>query len=82
MATVSQPLPNAMFRVELENKAPGAGALSGRCQEFHPHSAGDRSLVGGGGSFRRYDRTARIVYRYKYCNCHFQVPADTKLLSE
>ena len=36
MATVIEPLPNAMFRVELENKHQVLAHVSKDAQEFHP----------------------------------------------
>jgi len=41
MATVIEPLPNAMFRVELENKHRVLAHVSGKMRkEFHPDSRG------------------------------------------
>ena len=49
MATVIEPLPNAMFRVELENKHQVLAHISGKdAQEFYSHSVGRPR---GGGAF-------------------------------
>ena len=54
MATVIEPLPNAMFRVELEKQAPGAGACFRQDEEeLHPDIGGGQ---GRGGAFAvRFD---------------------------
>ena len=46
-ATVIEPLPHAMFRVELDEQAPGPGAhRRATRQELHPASwSGDKVLV-------------------------------------
>src|ERR1700688_434321 len=48
MATVIEPLPNAMFKVELENKHQVLAHISGKMQEFHPHP---RRRQSGRGAF-------------------------------
>ena len=62
-ATVLQPLPNAMVRVELENKHKVLAHISGRMRKnFIRILPGDRVLV----ELSPYDLTrGRIVYRYK-----------------
>jgi translation initiation factor IF-1 len=63
MATVIEPLPNAMFRVELENKHRVLAHISGKMRKnFIRILAGDRVAV----ELSPYDLTrGRIVYRYK-----------------
>jgi translation initiation factor IF-1 len=63
MATVVEPLPNAMFRVELENKHQVLAHISGKMRKnFIRILAGDRVAV----ELSPYDLTrGRIVYRYK-----------------
>jgi translation initiation factor IF-1 len=63
MATVLEPLPNAMFRVELENKHQVLAHVSGRMRKnFIRILAGDKVAV----ELSPYDLTrGRIVYRYK-----------------
>ena len=63
MATVVEPLPNAMFRVELENKHQVLAHVSGRMRKnFIRILPGDRVAV----ELSPYDLTkGRIVYRYK-----------------
>ena len=65
MATVIEPLPNAMFRVELnlENKPVVLAHVSGRMRKnFIRILAGDKVAV----ELSPYDLTrGRIVYRYK-----------------
>jgi translation initiation factor IF-1 len=63
MATVIEPLPNAMFRVELENKHQVLAHISGKMRKnFIRILAGDRVAV----ELSPYDLTrGRIVYRYK-----------------
>lgn len=62
-ATVLEPLPNAMFRVELDNKHKVLAHISGRMRKnFIRILPGDRVLV----ELSPYDLTrGRIVYRYK-----------------
>ena len=62
-ATVLEPLPNAMFRVELDNKHRVLAHISGRMRKnFIRILPGDRVLV----ELSPYDLTrGRIVYRYK-----------------
>ena len=62
-ATVVEPLPNAMFRVELENKHKVLAHISGKMRKhFIRILPGDRVLV----ELSPYDLTrGRIVYRYK-----------------
>ena len=62
-ATVVEPLPNAMFRVELENKHRVLAHISGKMRKhFIRILPGDRVLV----ELSPYDLTrGRIVYRYK-----------------
>ena len=64
MATVIEPLPNAMFRVELENKHQVLAHVSGKMRKnFIRILAGDKVAV----ELSPYDLTrGRIVYRYKY----------------
>src|SRR3984957_15323858 len=64
MATVIEPLPNAMFRVELENKHRVLAHVSGKMRKnFIRILAGDQVAV----EFSLYDLTrGRIVYRYKW----------------
>jgi translation initiation factor IF-1 len=63
MATVIEPLPNAMFRVELENKHRVLAHVSGKMRKnFIRILAGDKVAV----ELSPYDLTrGRIVYRYK-----------------
>ncbi len=63
MATVLEPLPNAMFRVELENKHQVLAHVSGKMRKnFIRILAGDKVAV----ELSPYDLTrGRIVYRYK-----------------
>lgn len=63
MATVIEPLPNAMFRVELENKHRVLAHVSGKMRKnFIRILPGDRVAV----ELSPYDLTrGRIVYRYK-----------------
>jgi translation initiation factor IF-1 len=63
MATVLEPLPNAMFRVELENKHQVLAHVSGRMRKnFIRILPGDKVAV----ELSPYDLTrGRIVYRYK-----------------
>jgi len=63
MATVIEPLPNAMFRVQLENKHKVLAHISGKMRKnFIRILAGDRVAV----ELSPYDLTrGRIVYRYK-----------------
>jgi translation initiation factor IF-1 len=62
-ATVLEPLPNAMFRVELENKHKVLTHVSGKMRRhFIRILPGDKVLV----ELSPYDLTrGRIVYRYK-----------------
>lgn len=61
--TVVEPLPNAMFRVELENKHKVLAHISGKMRKnFIRILPGDKVLV----ELSPYDVTrGRIVYRYK-----------------
>jgi translation initiation factor IF-1 len=63
MATVIEPLPNAMFRVELENKHQVLAHISGKMRKnFIRILAGDKVAV----ELSPYDLTrGRIVYRYR-----------------
>ena len=63
MATVIEPLPNAMFRVQLENKHQVLAHISGKMRKnFIRILTGDKVLV----ELSPYDLTrGRIVYRYK-----------------
>lgn len=63
MATVIESLPNAMFRVELENKHRVLAHISGKMRKnFIRILPGDRVSV----ELSPYDLTrGRIVYRYK-----------------
>ena len=63
MATVIEPLPNAMFRVELENKHRVLAHISGKMRKnFIRILPGDKVSV----ELSPYDLTrGRIVYRYK-----------------
>ena len=63
MGTVIEPLPNAMFRVELDNKHQVLTHISGKMRKnFIRILAGDRVAV----ELSPYDLTrGRIVYRYK-----------------
>jgi translation initiation factor IF-1 len=63
MATVIEPLPNAMFRVELENKHQVLAQISGKMRKnFIRILPGDKVAV----ELSPYDLTrGRIVYRYK-----------------
>lgn len=63
MAVVLETLPNAMFRVELENKHQVLAHISGRMRKhFIRILPGDRVSV----ELSPYDLTrGRIVYRYK-----------------
>ena len=62
-ATVLEPLPNAMFRVELDNKHRVLAHISGRMRKhFIRILPGDRVLV----ELSPYDLSrGRITYRYK-----------------
>ena len=61
--TIVEPLPNAMFRVELENKHQVLAHVSGRMRKnFIRILPGDKVAV----ELSPYDLTrGRIVYRYK-----------------
>ena len=63
MATVIEPLPNAMFRVELDNKHQVLAHISGKMRKnFIRILPGDKVAV----ELSPYDLTrGRIVYRYK-----------------
>ena len=63
MATVIEPLPNAMFRVQLETKHLVLAHVSGKMRKnFIRILAGDKVAV----ELSPYDLTrGRIVYRYK-----------------
>ncbi len=63
MGTVIEPLPNAMFKVELDNKHQVLTHISGKMRKnFIRILAGDRVAV----ELSPYDLTrGRIVYRYK-----------------
>ncbi|MBZ5538540.1 MAG: translation initiation factor IF-1 [Acidobacteriia bacterium] len=63
MATVLETLPNAMFKVELENKHQVLAHISGRMRKnFIRILPGDKVSV----ELSPYDLTrGRIVYRYK-----------------
>jgi translation initiation factor IF-1 len=63
MATVVEPLPNAMFRVELENKHQVLAHISGKMRKnFIRILPGDRVAV----ELSPFELTrGRIVYRYK-----------------
>ncbi|MCI0457163.1 MAG: translation initiation factor IF-1 [Gemmataceae bacterium] len=62
-AVVIEPLPNAMFRVELDNKHQALAHISGKMRKhFIRILPGDRVLV----ELSPYDLTrGRIVYRFK-----------------
>ena len=62
-ATVLEPLPNAMFKVELENKHQVLAHISGKMRKhFIRILPGDRVLV----ELSPYDLTkGRITYRFK-----------------
>ena len=64
VATVVEPLPNAMFRVELENGHGVLAHISGKMRKhFIRILPGDKVLV----ELSPYDlKRGRIVYRYKY----------------
>lgn len=63
VATVVEPLPNAMFKVELENGHGVLAHISGKMRKhFIRILPGDRVLV----ELSPYDlKRGRIVYRYK-----------------
>ena len=63
VATVVEPLPNAMFRVELENKHEVLAHISGKMRKhFIRILPGEKVLV----ELSPYDLTrGRITYRYK-----------------
>jgi translation initiation factor IF-1 len=63
VATVVEPLPNAMFRVELENGHAVLAHISGKMRKhFIRILPGDKVLV----ELSPYDlKRGRIVYRYK-----------------
>jgi translation initiation factor IF-1 len=63
MATVIEPLPNAMFRVQLENRHQVLAHISGKMRKnFIRILPGDKVAV----ELSPYDLTrGRIVYRYK-----------------
>ena len=62
-ATVLEPLPNAMFRVEMDNKHKVLAHISGKMRKnFIRILPGDRVLV----ELSPYDLSrGRIIYRYK-----------------
>ena len=62
-ATVIEPLPNAMFKVELENKHQVLAHISGKMRMHYIRILpGDKVLV----ELSPYDLTrGRIIYRYK-----------------
>ena len=62
-ATVLEPLPNAMFRVELDNKHKVLAHISGRMRKnFIRILTGDKVLI----ELSPYDLSrGRITYRYK-----------------
>ena len=62
-ATVVEPLPNAMFRVELDNKHQVLAHISGKMRKnFIRILTGDRVLI----ELSPYDLSrGRIVYRFK-----------------
>jgi len=62
-ATVVEPLPNAMFRVQLDNKHQVLAHISGKMRKnFIRILTGDRVLV----ELSPYDLSrGRIVYRFK-----------------
>ena len=64
VASVVEPLPNAMFRVELENGHEVLAHISGKMRKhFIRILPGDKVLV----ELSPYDlKRGRIVYRYKY----------------
>ena len=64
MATVLEPLPNAMFKVELENKHQVLAHVSGKMRKnFIRILPGDKVAV----ELSPYDlNRGRIVYRYKW----------------
>ena len=61
--TVVEPLPNAMFRVELENGHKVLAHISGKMRKFRIRTGvGDRVIV----EMSPYDLSrGRIIYRYK-----------------
>ena len=62
-ATVIEPLPNAMFKVELENKHQVLAHLGKMRKHFITHPAGETR---SSSSYSPYDLTrGRIIYRYK-----------------
>jgi translation initiation factor IF-1 len=63
VAVVVEPLPNAMFRVELENRHEVLAHISGKMRKhFIRILPGDKVLV----ELSPYDlKRGRIVYRYK-----------------
>ena len=63
MSTVVEPLPNAMFKVELENKHQVLAHISGKMRKnFIRILPGDKVLV----ELSPYDLSrGRIIYRYK-----------------
>ena len=63
MATVVEPLPTAMFKVELENKHQVLAHISGKMRKnFIRILPGDKVLV----ELSPYDLSrGRIIYRYK-----------------
>ena len=63
VATVVEPLPNAMFRVELENGHGVLAHISGKMRKHYIRILpGDKVLV----QLSPYDlKRGRIVYRYK-----------------
>ena len=67
MAVVLEPLPNAMFRVELENKHRVLAHVSGKMRKnFIRILPGDKVAV----ELSPYDlNRGRIVYRYKKHSC-------------
>ncbi len=62
-AVVIEPLPNAMFKVELDNKHQALAHISGKMRKHYIRILpGDRVLV----ELSPYDLTrGRIVYRFK-----------------
>jgi len=63
MAVVVEPLPNAMFKVKLENNHQVLAHVSGKMRKkLHPYSS---RRPGRGGVVSLRSNRGRIVYRYK-----------------
>jgi translation initiation factor IF-1 len=78
--TVIEPLPNAMFRVELENGHKVLAHISGKMRMHYIRILpGDRVLV----ELSPYDLTrGRVVYRYKSGSARMKVRPSVKKMCD